>query len=76
MTITGDEAAGQWLRCFCCGLWFEVGNMVRFEKHPEDGVCVGCATWLHHRSQPIIRKIYPQFWHRLQGRRARDAARP
>jgi hypothetical protein len=42
-----------------------VGSIVRFGRHPDDGVCIGCAAWLHKRSLPIVRKIHPPFWWRL-----------
>jgi hypothetical protein len=39
--------------------------VVRIEEHPRDGVCIGCAAWLHKRSLPIVHNIHPPFWWRF-----------
>ena len=66
----------EWAPCHCCGLHYLASNMVRFECHPDDAVCVACVSWLYDRSRPIVRKLYP-LW-RLPGRirtwRANDSA--
>jgi hypothetical protein len=50
---------GEWDSCYCCGRSYPAINMVRFHRHPGDALCVGCVTWLHGRSRPIIRRLYP-----------------
>lgn len=34
-------------------------NVVRFYDHPGDALCVICVEWLHSRSRPIVRRLYP-----------------
>lgn len=53
-------AAHKGLACYCCGGSFDAADLVRFSRHPQDGVCAGCAAWLHERSLPVTRKIYPR----------------
>jgi hypothetical protein len=55
MPPDGDE----WASCYCCGRFYLASNMVRFDCHPGDTLCVGCVAWLHDRSRTIIRKLYP-----------------
>jgi hypothetical protein len=50
---------GEWGACYCCGRSYLTTNMVRFHRHPDDALCVGCVSWLHDCSRPIIRKLYP-----------------
>jgi hypothetical protein len=59
-TVTQEQVA-----CYCCGTSIDAGNLVRFDRHPHHGVCVGCAAWLHKRSLPIVHKVHPPFWWRL-----------
>jgi hypothetical protein len=49
----------EWLSCHCCGKVFPAGNMVRFHDYSDDAVCVHCVEWLHVRSRPIVRRLYP-----------------
>jgi hypothetical protein len=56
MTSAG---VGEWFPCHCCGRSYEARNMVRFDRHPEHGICVGCAEWLYNRSRPIVRRLHP-----------------
>lgn len=53
---------GEWASCYCCGRSYPATNMVRFHRHPDDALCVGCVAWLHDCSRPIIRKLRP-IWH-------------
>lgn len=40
--------------CFCCGRLVKAEeDIIRFEQHPDEGVCLRCAAWLHERSQPL-----------------------
>lgn len=52
-------AADEELACYCCGKSFNAGDLVRFDQHPQDGVCAGCAVWLHERALPMARKAHP-----------------
>jgi hypothetical protein len=51
--------ASHWLACRCCGKSFPAENLVQFRDHPEDVICVTCVYWLHGRSKPIARRLYP-----------------
>jgi hypothetical protein len=62
MTENALTSARDWIPCHCCGRHYLVANMVRFELHPDDAVCIGCVAWLSHRSRPIVRKLHP-IWH-------------
>ncbi len=49
-------------------------NVVRFYDHPDDALCVICVEWLHGRSRPIVRRLYP-MWQvpaRIRVRRRRN----
>ena len=37
--------------CWCCGNSFDEADLSRLGSHPEVGVCVGCAQWLHRRAR-------------------------
>jgi hypothetical protein len=63
------ESAADWLACSCCGLAFPPDRLVRFQRNPEDGVCIQCAAWLNDRSRIIARRIYaPIRWRRRKPR--------
>jgi hypothetical protein len=55
--------------CYCCGCSIQAAEVVRFEEHPRDGVCISCAAWLHKQSLPIVHTIHRPFWRRLTPRR-------
>jgi len=59
LTENALPATSHWSPCHCCGLHFLAANMVRFEYHPEDALCVACVSWLYDRSRPIVRRLYP-----------------
>ena len=67
MAALHDMPAGpqEQVACYCCGGPIEASRIVRFGRHPHDGVCIGCAAWLHKRGLPIVLKIHPPFWWRL-----------
>jgi hypothetical protein len=66
-------AAPKDVACYCCGRPIGASNIVRFDRHPRDGVCIGCAAWLHKRSLANVHEIRPPFWWRLtRGRFHRD----
>jgi hypothetical protein len=62
-------ATQEQVACYCCGESIEASNIVRFDRHPGEGVCIGCAAWLHKRSLPINHEIRPPFWWRLTRKR-------
>ena len=64
---------GDWAPCHCCGRSYPATNMVRFQYHPDDALCVSCVAWLYDRSRPIARKLYP-IWPWLARIRARMTA--
>ena len=59
MTESALPATSQWAPCHCCGLHYLAANMVRFECHPADALCVACVSWLYDNSRPIVRRLYP-----------------
>jgi hypothetical protein len=54
-----SAAGSEWVACRCCGKLFPAANVVRFRYHLDDAVCVCCVEWLHARSRPIVRRLYP-----------------
>ena len=62
MATYRDEPAAteEGVACYCCGESSNSSDLVRFGRHPREGVCVGCAAWLHKRSLPIIHKVHPR----------------
>lgn len=40
-------------RCWCCGSERRTEELVHLGNHPEVGVCVGCARWLHRRATEL-----------------------
>ncbi len=36
--------------CWCCGREFGEANLVRLGSHPEVGLCLDCARWVHRRA--------------------------
>jgi hypothetical protein len=57
--VNAPSVADEWTSCFCCGRSYPTINMVRFQRHADEALCVGCVAWLHNRSRPIVRKLYP-----------------
>lgn len=70
LTPNAPPGASDWIPCRCCGRSFPADNLVRFYDHPDDGLCVRCVEWLHARSRPIARRLYPmwQLPARVRGR--------
>jgi hypothetical protein len=75
MAAAQDVATGkhEQVACYCWRYILETSNIIRFDQHPRDGVCIGCAAWLHKRSLPILHKTYPPFWWRLTPKRFHGA---
>jgi hypothetical protein len=62
--MTGECAEGgkaDWMACFCCGNAYPPDHLVRFKRHPEQGVCIKCAAWLNDRSRIVARQMYVPF---------------
>jgi hypothetical protein len=50
--------------CYCCGKQVDPATLVRFHEHPNQGVCAGCATYLHRRAVAAEREARRPFWRR------------
>jgi len=59
MTESTLSGMSEWAACHCCGLHYLAANMVSFEYHPDDALCVACVSWLYDRSRPIVRRLNP-----------------
>src|SRR5215469_7920479 len=59
LTENAALADSEFVPCHCCGRSFPAPNMVRFDRHPGDAICVTCVAWLHDRSRPIARRLNP-----------------
>ena len=44
-----DQFGGQF-RCWCCGQLYAHERIVHLGAHPEVGVCLGCAHFLHQQA--------------------------
>ena len=44
-----DQFGGQF-RCWCCGQLYAREYIVHLGDHPEVGVCLGCAHFLHQQA--------------------------
>ena len=67
--------ASHWIPCHCCGRSYPTENMVRFQRHPGDAVCVACVAWLGACSRPIVRRLYPLWQLPARVRAARTRRR-
>jgi hypothetical protein len=47
--VTVDEAEPE-PTCWCCGRRYPEDRLVRLGTHPEVGVCLQCAKFLHRRA--------------------------
>ena len=52
-TQTAAETAGDLgeVDCWCCGKRYAESEVVRLGEHPEVGVCLGCAHFLHRQAR-------------------------
>jgi hypothetical protein len=67
-TRDGPVAADAELACYCCGDSFASVDVVRFGRHPADGVCARCANWVYERSQSMGGdRRRPYWWWLLHG---------
>ena len=74
LTDYAPVGASKWIACHCCGRLFPAENVLRFRDHPDDALCVCCVEWLHVRSRPIVRRLYP-IWQLPARLRARTTPR-
>lgn len=51
MTGQRDEDTDAAPKCWCCGKDHPEERLVRLGAHPEVGVCLDCARWLHRRAR-------------------------
>jgi hypothetical protein len=61
ITDNAPPDISDWLPCHCCNRSYESVNMIRFDYHDGDAVCVKCAEWLYNKSRAIHRRLHP-FW--------------
>jgi hypothetical protein len=72
MTENAAPRVSDWLACHSCNRSYEAVNMMRFDYHPRDALCVPCAESLYNRSRPIHRRLHPiwplpaRIWARLR----------
>jgi hypothetical protein len=48
----GSDAAEP-LECWCCGSASQEAELVRLGRHPEVGVCLRCAHFLHQQARLV-----------------------
>jgi hypothetical protein len=60
--------------CWCCGTAYPDADLVRLGNHPEVGVCLACAHYLHQqaRAREDARRPTPASRARDQLRNARQ----
>jgi len=63
------------IECWCCGRRQPVGSVVRLGNHPEVGVCLRCAHFLHQQAWNREDALHPSVgsWLRDALRSARHA---
>lgn len=59
MTENAPPHVSDWLACHSCNRSYQAVNMMRFDYHPGDALCVTCAESLYNRSRPIHRRLHP-----------------
>jgi len=43
--------AGEPSECWCCGTTYPAADLIRLGNHPEVGVCLACAHYLHQQAR-------------------------
>jgi hypothetical protein len=66
-TAAGPAVSVEYLMCYCCGKRVDESSLVRFHEHPAEGVCAGCAEFLHKRSVAAGRMRSWPWWRRSAG---------
>jgi len=46
-----ESDAAEPLECWCCGSGYPESQLVRLGSHPEVGVCLRCAHFLHRQAR-------------------------
>jgi hypothetical protein len=46
-----ESDAAEPLECWCCGSAYPESDLVRLGRHPEVGVCLPCAHFLHQQAR-------------------------
>ncbi|MEN3316607.1 MAG: hypothetical protein V7643_8 [Mycobacterium sp.] len=46
-----ESDAAEPLACWCCGSAYQEAELVRLGTHPEVGVCLRCAHFLHQQAR-------------------------
>jgi hypothetical protein len=65
-----QDGSGGRLACWCCGQEQPPQDVVHLGNHPEVGVCLGCAHFLHQRARAREDELRPS-----PAARARDRLR-
>lgn len=65
-----QDDSGRQLVCWCCGQQQRPTEVVHLGDHPEVGVCLGCAHFLHQRARAREDDLRPS-----PAARARDGLR-
>ena len=60
MTTAATESdAAEPLACWCCGSAYQEAELVRLGNHPEVGVCLRCAHFLHQQARGREDALHP-----------------
>ncbi len=46
-----DSDPAEPVGCWCCGSAYQESDLVRLGNHPEVGVCLACAHYLHQQAR-------------------------
>jgi hypothetical protein len=65
-TATGPMSADGGLDCWCCGHEYSAEQLVHLGSHPEVGVCLRCAHFLHHQAGEREDALRPSIATRLR----------
>jgi hypothetical protein len=61
-----DSNTAQPLECWCCGSTHPESGLVRLGRHPEVGVCLGCAHFLHQQARGRVNAQHPSMASRVR----------
>lgn len=50
-TAATESDAAEPLKCWCCNGTYQEPDLVRLGSHPEVGVCLSCAHFLHQQAR-------------------------
>jgi hypothetical protein len=62
----GSAAAGGGVECWCCGQEYSAEQLVHLGSHPEVGVCLRCAHFLHQQAGQREDALLPSIAGRLR----------